>query len=449
MRRCKARLAARNACALLTGLLGAFAARPAAAQQLRLDQALEFNIPGQANEPGVTVASRRRPDYDYLGVHLGSYTLQPEISESAGFDDNVTGTRRARGSAFIENQANIFVTSDVSRYNVTARLTLDDTRYIEQPRQSTTNWTGLLAGAYEIGRDTATLAYSHANLNQTPRDLNVPLLDQAIAYRIDTVRLGYRAVFNRLSLRPELVVSNYSFDNGTVAGQPYVQTYRNRVVAAPGVVAAYELAPRRNLVVVVNDLIASYTNRLAGLVNRDFNDISVLGGIDYDTGGLFRFRLLAGYETRTFNSAAIKTIQAPIAEASVIYTPTGLTTLTGTVARRIQDSADETTVGFTETSAKLVVDHEYLRNVLLTGRAQVTLDEYNGGGNQMLYSVGAGATWLLNRNMRLAATYDFTSLQSSSSLQTGSGSAARLPNGLAFSSGFNENRLLLQLRVGL
>ena len=434
---------------VLAGVLAMLAPPPALAQQLRLDQALEPSIPGDNTEPGVSVASRRHPEYDYSGVRLGSYLVLPELSESIGYDDNVLGTRNAKGSLLVQSRADVQVRSDLSRYGVSARITVDDYRFVDHPRQSLTNWTAMAGGSYEIGRDTVTIAYSHANLNQTPRDLNVPLLDESIAYRIDTVRLGYRAVFNRLSLRPGLVVSNYDFDNGTVAGARYLQTYRNRVTVSPDIVAAYELAPRRNIVVVVNDLNASYTNRPAGFVNRDFNDVSAMAGIDYDTGGLWRFRLLGGYEVRTFNSAALKTIEAPIAEASVIFSPTGLTTLTGTVARRIQDSADETTVGFTESSVKLVVDHEYLRNVVLTGRAQATFDDYKGGGNQMLYTLGAGANYLLNRNMRLAATYDHTSLQSSSSLQNGLGSSARLPNNFAFTSGYNENRFLLQLRLGL
>lgn len=438
MRIVNARVAAR-----MLSLLGVGLAGPAFAQAL-IDQAIPLDIPGIAIEPGVTVTSRRRPDYEYSGVRLGSYVVIPELSESVGYDDNVLGTRRKQGSVLVQTRGDVQATSDLSRYAVSARLTVNDNRYLSQSRQSYTNWTAQVGGAYEIGRDTVALAYSHVNQTQTPRDLNAPLLDSAIAYRIDTVRAGYRTAFNRLALRPELLVSLYDFDNGTVAGQPYRQDYRNRVVIGPSVTASYELAPRRDLVLVVRNLTASYSTRPAGFINRDFNDTSVLGGLDYEADGLLRYRVLAGYEVRQFNSPTLKPIQAPIAEASVIYTPTGLTTLTGTVARRIQDSADETTVGFTESSVKLVMDHEYKRNVLLTANAQVTLDEYNrGGGNQVQYALGAGATWLLNRNMRLGAQYDFVTLQSSS---TG---PVVLSSGFPLSSGYSENRFLLQLRVGL
>ena len=106
---------------------------------------------------------------------------------------------------------------------------------------------------------------------------------------------------------------------------PYLQTFRNRTVVAPAVVARYELAPRRNLVLMVRNVTADYTNPAAGSPNRNYNDTSVLVGIDYDGGGLWRYRLAVACEVRVFTSSALKSIQAPLVEARAIFTPTGLT----------------------------------------------------------------------------------------------------------------------------
>ena len=397
----------------------------AAQAQALLDRLLTPDISGLRNEPGVTVTSRSRPDYDYRGVRVGSLLVRPVLTEAVGYDDNVTGTARARGSSLLVTRFDMQAATDLSRYSVAARLTVEDFRYFDVPQQSLTNWTASLGGTYNIGRDTVSLRYSHVNLNQTPRDLDTPLLDSTIAYRIDTVQLGYATTFNRLSLRPELLVSNYDFDNGSVGGVPLLQTFRNRVTVTPGLVASYELAPRRNLVVAVRNSVAQYTDRPAGSPRRDFNDASLLAGVDFDASGPWRYRVLVGYGVRTFSDRAFRTIQAPIFEGAVIYTPTGLTTLTGEVSRRIQDSASEATEGLTETAVRFTVDHEYLRNVLLRARAGVALSETSrGDGQQTLYTAGAGATWLLNRNMRLAATYDFATRQSSN------GVAAPLDRGL-------------------
>ena len=413
-----------------------------------LDQFLAPDLPGVGVSPGVTVRSRLRQEYDPLGIRAGGFLIRPLASVRSGYDDNVLGTRNPRGSAFVQTSATLQASSNWSSDGLAAGLAVDDVRYLDTPQQSVTNWTASLGGFYEFGRDALLASYQHQTLNQTPRDLGVPLLDSTIQYRIDSVRIGYSLPINRLTLLPELGIANFSFDDGSVAGVPYPQRYRNRTVVTPGLVVRYELAPRRNLVGVVRNSIADYRRPLPGAVVRDYNDTAVLAGMDYDDGGLWRFRALVGYEVRTFTSSAFKTIQAPIAEASVTFIPSGLTTLNGTVARRIADSAAETTSGFTETAVSLSVDHEYLRNVLLRARGTVLYAEYNrGGGTQTLYSVGGGATWLLDRNLRLSANYDLAIRRSDASGTLGP-TGANVP-GQRFGGNYTESIYMLQLSVGL
>jgi hypothetical protein len=105
----------------------------------------------------------------------------------------------------------------------------------------------------------------------------------------------------------------------------------------------------------------------------------------------------------------------------LIWNPSGLTTITGSLTRSIEDAAQEGIVGYSYTSARLRLDHEYQRNVLLRFSAGVQhVDYLQGGGQSNGFSLGAGVTWLLNRHMRLSATYDFTDQTGSSNptLQT-------------------------------
>ena len=44
-------------------------------------------VPGYGTAPGVTVASRERPDFDPLGTRLGSFILRPQVEEGLGYDD--------------------------------------------------------------------------------------------------------------------------------------------------------------------------------------------------------------------------------------------------------------------------------------------------------------------------------------------------------------------------
>jgi hypothetical protein len=409
-----------------------------------LDQYLAPDVGGTGNQPGVTVTSRSRPAYDYLGVRAGSFLLHAEGSEKTGFDDNVTGTPKSRGSSLVETMATLQAGSDWSQGSLGGNLTIDNYRYPDQNQEAYTNWSATIGGSRQIGRDAITASYSHLNSNQNSRDLGVPQLDRPIGFRVEDGMVSYRANFARTFLQPTLDLSEYKYDNGTVLGAPFLQAYRDRLLVSPGVALGYELAPLRNIVMVMRGSRADYA-RVAGIPIRNYNDASVLGGIDFRADGLFRFRLFGGYEMRKFDSPQYQTIQAPIVEGAFIWTATGLTTVSGVVSRRIQDSASEATVGLTETGGQFRVDHEYLRNVVLQARAGYFRDDYSQNqGSQTLFTAGASITWLLNRNMRLTVSYDFANRGSDSTSVVGSVNPQQ-----NIGTGYTENRYLLQLRVGL
>ena len=425
-------------------LAGLFASPAGAQQALIVDQYLSTDIPGVAVEPGVTVLSRSRPEYDPVGIRVGEVTIRPQLLETVGFDDNPAGLSEHRGSAIIETNAQVQALYDHSDTTGFATLSVDDNEFLDQSSQSYTNWSAALGGTHTFGRDVLTANYAHLNLNQTPADLDVPQLNSSLPFTVDTGTISYRATFAHAFVQPELDVSSYSYTNGSAGGVTYQQTYRDRTIVQPSVTLGYELAPRRDLVLVVRDAVSSYNQQVSGTPTRNYNDVSVLGGVDFADGGPFRYRFLVGYETRQFSASQFKSISAPIVEAEVIWSPTGLTTVTGIAARHIQDSADETTIGLTETSASLRVDHELRRNILLQANGAYYLDDYSQGqGSQQLFTVGTGATWLLNRNLRLQTTYAFTRRTSSGSVNLGLGSV------FGVASNYSDNRILLQLRFAL
>ena len=400
---------------------------------------------GAAFEPGVTVATRLRPDYTSPGVTFGNVTIRPQLTESTGYDSNVLGTPAPHGSALVETNAVLSATEVWSAgTSLNASFGIDDNRYLTQSRQSFTDWSGAAGGMHEFGRDVLTAQYTHTQSVLTPLTLDVPLLDAPIPYSVDLGQLRYRANLATWFLIPQLDVGRYQFDNGSVGGVPYRQDYRDRVVVSPSLLVGYELAPRRSIVAIFRDSIASYSNQSkSNDISRDYNDAALLGGVDYDIDAAIRLRALLGYETRNFRSAQYRTISAPVAEATAIWTPRATTTITGTVARRIQDSADDTTAAFTETYGQLRGDEEYLPNVLLRASAGIYITDYQGGGSQTLYSAGAGITYLLNRDFELLASYDFSARQSDISFTTLG------IKGQAFGPSYTDHRILLQLRVRL
>jgi hypothetical protein len=163
-----------------------------------------------------------------------------------------------------------------------------------------------------------------------------------------------------------------------------------------------------------------------------------LAGIGYDDNTVWRYRLLAGVEHRASASAAVASETTGIAEAEVTWSPAGMTTFHAIAARGIEDAAQAGLSNYTYTSARLTVDHEYLRDVLLSGSATVRQATFNQtGGQQFGIAFGAGVTWLINRNARLSLTYDFSDVRN-----------AHLPVGTV-AGDYTRSLTLLTLRFGL
>ena len=396
-------------------------------------------VPGYGTEPGVTVASRARPEYDPPGVRAGSFVLHPLLEEGLGYDDNLFGNNELqRGSWLIGTHPSLLVGSDWSRDSVVGYVGLDDLRYPDQPEQSQTNWTALLGGTIAIGRDLLTLSAAHFNLHQARTELDALPSDTPIAYRVDDVRASYKINLDRLSVTPSLTFTAYRYDATTIQGEPTSQAYRNRDLIQGAITTRYELTPERNLLLVTRALAVNYVAPEPGQPTRNSNGYQVLVGLSDDTDAVWRYRVLLGWEMRAFHASQYATYQSPIAEAEVIWSPSGMTDVTASLARGTEDAAQEGIVGYTYTRARVVLDHECLRNVLLQASASVQYDNYlQGGGHDSRLAIGAGVTWLINRHLRLSATYDFTDQHgtASSTLQT--------------TGNYTRSVALLTLRVGM
>lgn len=378
-------------------------------------------VPGYGRAPGVTVASRARPDFDPPGIRLGGFVLHPQLGQGLGYDSNVFGAANPRGSWIVGTHPSLLVASDWSRHRIGGYVDIDDRRYLDQPHQGRTNWTASLGGTLSVGHDQLTVSAAHFSLHQDRTELDALPSDAPVAYQVEDVRAAYTIALNRVSVKPSLAFSSYRYDDTTIFGAPAPQGYRNRNVVQAAVTTRYELAPQSNLLLVARVTGSNYVTPQLGAPSRNSTGYQVLVGFADDADAVWRYRVLLGWEMRSFRAVQYQASQVPIAEATVIWSPSGMTALTASLSRSTEDAAQEGIAGYTYTSARLVLDHEYQRNVLLQVSAGMQHADYlQGGGQSSGFSLGGGVTWLLNRHMRLSATYDFTDQRGSSTptLQT-------------------------------
>lgn len=363
-------------------------------------------------------------EYAPYGIHLGTARIDGELSASGGYDSNADAVPNGHASAVFIDAGSASIASNWSRNELHAGLTFIDVHYPNRTVQDQTSWTANVGGVYDLGRDKLGVSYSHLDLYQISTDIGALLSIRPVHYAVDTAGISYSsALHNRLTLIPELLVTQYRFDSGN-AGIG-TQAYRNRTLLTGSVAGRYEMAPGETLVVVVQGTDISYQQRLAGLPGRDSLGGAVMAGIDFGLSGPIRLRALAGYQRRSYRSNVYGNLDSPIAQLDLSWLPTRLTTVSLSVRNGIEDSGFENVGGFTYTSARLSLLHTYLRNLTFGAYTQIQNASYSSTpvelqntplnqqqSNQTIYGVGLNMKWLLNRSLSLTANYDFSTQNS-------------------------------------
>ncbi len=366
-------------------------------------------VPGFDRDQGVTVLSRLRPLYQEPGVRLGAYTVNARLDESVGYDSNILGINGGPSSGFVRTSPSVSANSNWSRNRLGISASLDNYSYFSAPSLNYTNYNVSVGGGYTIGRHDLDIGYSHFRQHELGTDIAAVATTTPLPYDVDAVRADYTIDAGRFSFVPNIDIRLFQFGNALVVGQPTDQSFRNRTVVSGGVTTRYSLSDQRGILVVLQGINSHYIQPQGQQPSNNSKSFLFLTGLDYQATGLWRYRLLAGVEVRNFASSQFGTRTAPIAEANVIYTPTGLTTLTGYVRRQIEDVQTEGTAGYTFTTTGIVVDHELKRNILLQGRGSFQAAEFfQSTGTTTSYTLGGSVNWLVNRRLRLSADYDFT-----------------------------------------
>jgi hypothetical protein len=208
-------------------------------------------------------------------------------------------------------------------------------------------------------------------------------------------------------------------------------------VTQAAVTLRYELAPLRNLLFVVRAISQDHTNTPFGQANPNSTSYQMLAGLDYDDNTVWRWRLLVGGEARRFANPSYSSQNTVVAEAGVGWSPSGMTNVSATISRETEDAAQEGVSGLVYSTARLTIDHEYLRNLLFNASVALQEADFFQGGHQSGTSAGIGVTWVLNRSARLSFTYDQTDLHGSSVMTT------------AAATGFSRGEGLITLHLGL
>ena len=363
-----------------------------------------------ARDRDVSVRERARPDYQAAGIPVGSLTFFPKIEGDIEYNDNIyaTSTGEVSDEIFrIKPQA--MLESNWSRHFVDLYGSATANEYANHTTENTTDWDLGSDGRLDIVRGSDLRIGAEASKLTVPRTSAGSPFDalRPVQYYYDAAYLIAEREVNRIKMSFKGDWDRYDYFNvPAIGGGTIIETDQNHDQFDADGRVDYALSPATAWFAELDGNWRPY--HLPGILTpaRTSNGITALTGANFEITNLIRGEIGVGYLRQDYQSAAYKTVGGLALRGKLEWFPTELTTVTVTGTRSVQDAAVLGAGGYLTTDFGAQVDHELLRNVILTADATYGHDTYNGvDRTDNRYTAGISATYLLNRRVGLNAGY--------------------------------------------
>lgn len=378
------------------------------------------------------------PAYAPIGFRIGTFTVLPTFTQSIGYDSNPDQTTRqfAKGSVALRTEGTVDFRSDWSSSSLDGSLR---GAYLETPQNEVASRPaadGIVNMRIDANRDLRIDAQGRF-LIDTQRT-TTPNLQAASAVSRPLVALygatlGATQTFNRLSVTLSGLVDRSEFEDVRLTnGGTIRQADRNLNQYSLRLRTAYEINPDLSPFVDVIGDTRVYDQRIdSSGVQRDSDGVGVLVGASLGLARQVTGEVSAGIQHRSYADSTLRDIDAPLVNATLVWTASPLTTVRFNAATGVTETTIPGSAGVLTEVATLEVQHDLLRNLSIVFGGSVLHNEYkNSTIRDNGFSATARLDYRFNRWLTLRGTYIYQQIDSTS----------------AFSS-FRDNTFLVGMRV--
>lgn len=390
----------------------------------------------QTDSRSTTVQNRERPELDALGGKAGGFTIYPSVEIEEVYNDNIFAAQTNTIDDFITTfRPAVRVASDWNQHYLGFAGTADIVRYWDNDQEDHETADLKVDGRIDIRRDTSVNGAAGYELGSEERG-SVDDAGGLTPTEFDVVSLdvGILNKWNRVSVSADGSARQRDYDDVRTTTGVTNNDDRDRDEYKLDVRGGYEIQESYEAFAQLILTSVDYLDRLDdnGL-NRDSEGYELRAGARIDFTGILFGDVFVGYLNRDYDDATLSSVDTIIGGIDLTWNVTPLTTLTGGFSRQVSETTLAAASGNLTTEYKISVDHELLRNLILSARGSMATDEYEGISREDDFlRAGIGAKYILNRNFSLNLDYDYTQRDSS-----------------AAGSDHEINKILLRLRAQL
>lgn len=357
------------------------------------------------------VTERPQPEFDPEPIRTGSFTVDANLLAAAELNSNVYAQPSNEvDDTIIRIRPEVIARSNWSVHGLTAGARIDHREYTGEGSETSTDYDLFANGRLDVTRNFSfTANASGGQLTEgryEPGSANAPEPAKNKYLNAD-VGAGFRS--DRLLIQ------------GSVGSRKsdYQSFYPQRDVTETYVTgrASYATSPD---VALFGEVRQSDLNYKSSLVNRDGTQTAVRAGVNFELSAPFRGEIAVGQVQDKRDAVGARDTNALNLDATLLWFPTQLTTLTFTGFAGITDPGIPEALSADTQRYSLRADHELLRNVLVYGQVGYTTYDFNAAPTFTTFSrkddlvdVGVGAAYKLNKHMHLEGGYTLHSRETS------------------------------------
>jgi hypothetical protein len=364
----------------------------------------------QIDKRYTAVLERVQPGYVAPDIPVGSLRLAPSVTATSIYDDNIFGTERGAVSDGFERfqpDLQLQTQGQLNAFTLDAKGTID--RYLHRTSEDVADYAVTASGLFQLDHATQLRAAVRAESDHQSR-LSQDIFAQTLRpvfYTEQSGALGISHDFAKLRLSATAKVARFDFRNGRLAdGSVYDQQPSDNMSYRVGVRASYAQTPSLAWFVSASYDIRNFRTGSIQTPQRDSHGYELLAGVSFEPVALMRGSVGIGYIHQDFRLPFYRDLGGVGFNASVQFFPTQLTTVTMKADRAVLDSGIPGSGGYLSTEGTIQVDHEWLRQLILSASAGYQNNKFNNlDRTDDRISAGTSATYRMNRYASLQLSY--------------------------------------------
>ncbi|MFP1133350.1 outer membrane beta-barrel protein [Asticcacaulis sp. W401b] len=364
-----------------------------------------------------SVKQRVPAEYRPLGIRWGGFTASPKVTADLETTDNVYYASTGKKDDIIFRlKPELGVRSNWSRHMLSGLARAGTNKYSDFSDESYNEVFLTGSGRYDIVGSSNLFGGVAYTSSVEPRGEETSILSAAkpIEFKASSGNAGFVAGGNRLRLIGRVDYQKFDYkDVRRLGGGVIDMDDRDRVETRGSLRGEYAVSPDTSVYVVYEGNKREYD--IVGTSGvRDSDGYEVAVGVNLDLSKLVRGEAQIGYLSQSYDNTKFAKASGASYKARLEWFPTQLTTVGFNASRGIKETPAVGSSGYESAVLGVSVDHEVLRNFIVSGAYTKTDNSFNGiDRSDKRTAANVAATYRVNRTVAVTGGYYYSDLSSS------------------------------------